>query len=99
MMMIMTGDSDIPFGGDNDNSRGQIYEPLNAKLTPICHLLALLAHHILHVSRIRGNNCSDGINHDDSDTLIIHFSCHLSPFYRPDSGGTVGRLAFLHGTL
>jgi hypothetical protein len=28
--------------------------PLNAKLNPICHLLALFgAHHILHVSRIR----------------------------------------------
>jgi hypothetical protein len=28
--------------------------PSNAKLNPICHLLALLgAHHILHVSRIR----------------------------------------------
>jgi len=26
---------------------------LNAKLNPICHLLALLANHILHVSRIR----------------------------------------------
>ena len=32
--------------------------PLNAELNPICHLLALLgAHHILHVSRIRVNNC------------------------------------------
>ena len=31
-------------------------EFLNAELTPICHLLALLgAHHILHVSRIRVN--------------------------------------------
>jgi hypothetical protein len=30
--------------------------PLNAKVNPICHLLALLgAHHILHVSRIRVN--------------------------------------------
>ena len=30
--------------------------PLNAKLNPICHLLALLeAHHILHISRIRVN--------------------------------------------
>ena len=30
--------------------------PLNAKLNPICHLLALLeAHRILHVSRIRVN--------------------------------------------
>jgi len=28
--------------------------PLNAKLNPICHLLALLGtHHILHFSRIR----------------------------------------------
>jgi len=27
--------------------------PLNTKLNPTCHLLALLAHHILHISRIR----------------------------------------------
>ena len=27
--------------------------PLNAELKPICYLLALLAHHFLHVSRIR----------------------------------------------
>jgi len=26
---------------------------LNAELNPICYLLALLAHHFLHVSRIR----------------------------------------------
>ena len=31
-----------------------LLNPLNAKLNPICHLLALLgAHHILHVSRVR----------------------------------------------
>jgi len=31
-----------------------IINPLNAKLNPICHLLALLkAHNILHVSRVR----------------------------------------------
>jgi hypothetical protein len=30
------------------------FNPLNAKLNPICHLLALLGvHHFLHVSRIR----------------------------------------------
>ena len=30
------------------------FNPLNAELNPICHMLALLApHHILHVSRIR----------------------------------------------
>jgi len=33
-----------------------LINPLNARLNPICHLLALLgAHHILHVSRIRVN--------------------------------------------
>jgi len=31
-----------------------LFNPLNAKLNPICHLLALLgAHPIFHVSRIR----------------------------------------------
>jgi hypothetical protein len=31
-----------------------IFNPLNAELNPICHLLALLgAHHILHISRVR----------------------------------------------
>jgi len=29
-----------------------IYNPLNAELNSICYLLALLAHHFLHVSRI-----------------------------------------------
>jgi hypothetical protein len=33
-----------------------LFSPLNAELTPICHLLTLLgAHHILHVSRISVN--------------------------------------------
>jgi len=33
------------------------FNPLNAELNPICHLLTLLgAHHILHVSRIRVND-------------------------------------------
>ena len=32
------------------------FNPINAELNPICHLLALLgAHHILHLSRIRVN--------------------------------------------
>ena len=32
------------------------FNPLNAELNPICHLLALLeAHHILHVSRMSVN--------------------------------------------
>jgi len=33
------------------------FNPLNAELNPICHLLALLgAHHVLYVSRIRVNS-------------------------------------------
>ena len=39
----------------NNSSRKSFeFNPLNAELNPICHLLTLLgAHHILHVSRIR----------------------------------------------
>jgi hypothetical protein len=32
-----------------------IVNPLNAELNPIYHLLALLAHHIFHVSELRVN--------------------------------------------
>ena len=32
--------------------------PLNPELNPICYLLALLAHHFLHVSRIRVKSCT-----------------------------------------
>jgi len=35
-------------------SAQQTINPLNVKISPICHLLALLeAHHILHVSEVR----------------------------------------------
>jgi hypothetical protein len=33
----------------------QTLNTLNAKLNPICHLLELLDHHILHVSRVGVN--------------------------------------------
>jgi len=37
-----------------DNNPGLCpINPLNPELNPICYLLALLAHHFLHVSRIR----------------------------------------------
>jgi hypothetical protein len=32
-----------------------VINPLNAELNFICYLLALLAHHFLHVSRIKVN--------------------------------------------
>jgi len=38
------------------NCPNPCFNPLNAELNPICHLLALLGvHHFLHVSRIRIN--------------------------------------------
>ena len=48
----------LAFWGGNSCVLPQVthgnFNPLNAKLNPICHLLALLgAHHILHVSSIR----------------------------------------------
>jgi len=47
------------------------FNPLNAELNPICHLLALLgAHHILHVSRIRVNQ--------KLNTLVILFTVIFS---------------------
>ena len=33
-----------------------MFNPLNTELNSICHLLALLAHHIFHVSELRVNN-------------------------------------------
>jgi transposase len=33
--------------------KGSKINPLSPELNPICHLLALLAHHFLHVNRIR----------------------------------------------
>jgi len=42
----------------------QLFNPLNAELKPICHLLALLgAHHILHVRGIRVKKISAIITH------------------------------------
>jgi hypothetical protein len=44
-----------------------ILTTLNAKLNPICHLLALLgAHHIFHVSRIRVKNRTDFLSPDSA---------------------------------
>jgi hypothetical protein len=47
----------------NVKLRCQKVNSLNAELNPICYLLALLAHHFLHISRIRVN------------TVIVMCSC------------------------
>ena len=38
------------------NGHTSCFNPLNAELNPICHLLALLGVHFLHVSRISVND-------------------------------------------
>ena len=46
------------------------FNPLNAELNPICHLLALLgAHHIFHVSGLRVNAYE---LHNGQDRQNIH---------------------------
>jgi hypothetical protein len=47
----------------NSNLYRNCINPFNAKLNPICYLLALLgAHPILHISRIRVNSDMNTIN-------------------------------------
>ena len=42
------------YGVSRTNRMSKPFNPLNAELNPICHLLALLgAHHIFHVSVLR----------------------------------------------
>ena len=38
-----------------------LFDPLNAELNPICHLLALLGVHFLHISRIRVKSLTLGL--------------------------------------
>jgi hypothetical protein len=54
----------------------QQFNPLNAELNPICHLLALLgAHHILYVSRIRINALLD------PERLALGIQQHIKLLY------------------
>jgi len=49
-----------------------IFNPLNAELNPICHLLTLLgAHHILHVNWVRVNRHFNPLNAE------LNLICHL----------------------
>ena len=60
--LLFVPKSEIPLEGaslwldfGHPESRYKYINPLNAELNPICYLLALLAYHFLHVSRIRVN--------------------------------------------
>ena len=61
-----------------------MFNPLNAELNPICHLLALLgAHHIFHVSGLRVNCLFLG---SPSSTFFFIYS--FSKRSRPNLGPT-----------
>jgi len=64
--------------------------PLNTKLNPICHSLALLgAHHILHISRVRVNVQSNA-GHLTPVFCILHQGFHYSTsFWTATSQDTV----------
>ena len=50
---------------------GYDFNPLNAELNPICHLVTLLGgHHILHLSRIRVN--SEEIHFWEKKLFLLH---------------------------
>ena len=54
------------------------FNPLNAELNPICHLLALLgAHLILHVSRIRVNSVKRAVPGNKLLDLPSYDSPHI----------------------
>jgi hypothetical protein len=64
-----------------------ILNPLNTELNPICHLLALLGHHIFHVSGLRVNVGSRWrlvvnatplpLDHKERERLlIVHSNAH-----------------------
>jgi hypothetical protein len=62
------------------------FNPLNAKLNPICHLLALLgSRHILHVSRIRVKelnvSCEFRVEYADSTFTILSL-CHIGHTFK-----------------
>jgi hypothetical protein len=53
---------------------GPTFNPSNAELNSICHLLALLgAHPIFHVSRIRVNTNNDPLHHTNQANMAQLF--------------------------
>jgi hypothetical protein len=59
------------------NKAAELFNPLNGKLNPICHLLALLgAHPILHVSRVRVNEQ----RHTDMAEGAIYFKKYYTTY-------------------
>ena len=51
--VALTTQNSLTFCGSRRLPVTRLINPLNPELNPICYLLALLAHHFLHVSRIR----------------------------------------------
>ena len=62
-----------------------LINPLNPELNPICYFLALLAHHFLHVSRIRVNSLTLRLLMSYMEHLFLMFLDHTQ------QRSTVGR--------
>jgi len=58
----------------------EFFNPLNAGLNPICHLLALLgAHHIFHISGLRVNHSPGTRNNKIVPSLrSLHCGCSMA---------------------
>ena len=66
------------------------FNPLNAELNPICHLLALLgAHHIFHVSGLRVKGSENKLVFYYSTLSCVYGVAQLveSLHYKPEGGG------------
>jgi hypothetical protein len=65
-------------GVSSKDERFKMFNPLNPELNPICYLPALLAHHFLHVSRIRVKSLTLRL------LIIIIIICHgVGPLVDP----------------
>ena len=53
-----------------------VFNPLKPELNPICYLLALLAHHFLHVSRIRVKSLTIRLLMSYMEHLFLMFLDH-----------------------
>ena len=73
---IFADDTNIIFTHSNLTDFKDEINPLNAEFNPICHLLALfVAHHILHVGRIRVNIVIEKISKwFQANSFILNFN-------------------------
>jgi hypothetical protein len=75
-MVIHTGILTASYFNFGSSTEAVLLNPLKAKLNPVCHLLTLGAHHILHISRIRIKCSSYWFNHHNFACIWADQSTH-----------------------